>query len=471
MNDGGTLDIWIVPALGGTPRKLVSDATDPAWSADGRSLAYVNLETTSLWLCDANGGNARALTKPEAGISPRQPVFSRDGQRLAFEWRRSGPRGELAVLDLRTQQVHRLTNDGMVALSPAWSRDDRFLYFSSSRGGAMNIWKMASGGGQPQQVTTGQGDDAELDLSRDGKRLVFSTYRVNVDLGEVPLDAGGGPDRSGSRSVKWLTRDATRGELAPAYSRDGSRVAYFSNRRGAEPETLWIMNADGSSAAQILEDGRVSVYPRWTADGQSVLFMSRGGFNQVDLRRIQVSGGQPETLRSSEAFGIPWGDVAMNGQAIYGDASGNAHILDLKRRQDQILQPVRGTHFRWARDGGLLAYKRSPKRAGDPDAGVWLYDFHHPPRQLFTGWVLWQEWTHSGDLLVAQGRSDLSALLWRIRPDGSAPARSITLPTYFTYYVQLNWLLMFDVHPDGRRIIAPLLEAHEADIGMIENVQ
>jgi Tol biopolymer transport system component len=472
LNDGGTFDIWTVPALGGTSRKLLQDASDPAWSPDGRSLAYVNLEVNALWMCDASGGNARALTKPQTGQFPRQPAFSRDGQRIAFEWRRTGPRGELAVSDIRTQRVQRLTNDGMLALTPAWSADDRFLYFASSRSGAMNIWKVASGGGQPRQVTTGQGDDAELDLSRDGKRLVFSTYRVNVDLAELPLDSAADREQSGLQAaeVKWLTRDATRGEMAPAYSPDGKKLVYFSNRRGAEAETMWTMEADGSNAAPLLEDGRVSVYPRWTADGQSVICMSRVGFTNFEIRRIRLSGGQPEALTTGEAFSVPWGDVSADGRVVYGRGDGMAAVLDLKNHQVQELKGVRGSHFRWSRDGRLLAYTVRPRRASDPEVGAWLYDFHSPPRQLFKGWVLWQEWMHSGELLVAQGRGDLTASLWRVRPDGSAPTRSITLPTFYSYYVQTNWLLMFDVHPGGRRIVAPLLESHEADIGMIENV-
>jgi len=89
---------------------------------------------------------------------------------------------------------------------------------------------------------------------------------------------------------------------------------------------------------------------------------------------------------------------------------------------------------------------------------------------VFQGWVLWQEWTHAGDLLVAQGRADLTVSLWRVRPDGAAPVRTITLPTYYSYYVNPLWMFMFDAHPDGRRIVVPMLESHEADIGMIENL-
>jgi Tol biopolymer transport system component len=471
MNDGGTFDIWMISPLGGTPRKFLPDATDPAWSSDGRTLAYVNLESNTLWLCDATGANARAVTKPEAARFPRQPAFSRDGRRLAFALRNTGPRGDLAVVEIGTGQVRFLTAGGALVLTPAWSPDDRFIYFASHRSGAMNIWKIPSGGGQPEQVTSGQGDDAELDLSLDGKRLLFSTYRVNVDLAEARLDAPGGEKPAG---VKWLTGDAARGELGPVYSPDGRRVAYFSNRPGAEVETIWTMEADGSKASPILEDGRINVYPRWTDGGQSVVYMSRVVLSQFELRRTALSGAPPETLAGSSGYSIPWGDVSADGRVVFGGPDGKARVLDAKTGQAQDLEAVRSHarfwQLRWSRDGRLLAYSLPPRRAGDPQAGAWVYDFRNPPRQVFQGWVLWQEWTHAGDLLVAQGQSDLKASLWRVRLDGSPPVKTITLPTYYSYYVHFYGMFMFDVHPDGRRIVVSMLESHEADIGMIENL-
>jgi Tol biopolymer transport system component len=85
-----------------------------------------------------------------------------------------GPYGELVIVDLESGRVRQLTHDIALLLSPAWSADGHFIYFASSRGGTMNIWKIAETGGEPEQITAGQGDDAELDVSADGKRLVFS---------------------------------------------------------------------------------------------------------------------------------------------------------------------------------------------------------------------------------------------------------------------------------------------------------
>jgi len=469
MNEGGTSDIWLVPPLGGTPRRLLPDAADPAWSPDGRTLAFVNLQTNTLWLCEATGGNARALTKEEAGVYPRQPAFSRDGRRLAFARRRSGPRGELAVADIGTGQVRLLTSEDVLVLSPAWSADDRYLYFASSRGGTVNLWKISSAGGQPQPVTTGQGDDAELDLSPDGKRLVFSTYRMNIDLAEAPLDSAGGrePSEPKRTDVKWLTNDAARGELAPAYSPDGARVAYFSNRKGVEGESIWVMEADGAQATPLVDDGRINVYPRWTDGGRTLLYSTRSDAGAMEIWRRMLSGAQPEKVVGTA---LGW-DVSADGRVVFTTTEGRARILDPSTGQMKTLDEAgRGYLWRWSRDGRLLAYHVLPRRAADPEAGLWVYDFRGPPRRLFEGWVRWHAWTHAGDLVVAQGRSDMRAWLWRVRLDGSPPVpTSLLLPTNYSYQVLPYWGLMFDVHPDGRRVAVSMLESHEADIGMIEN--
>ena len=184
-----------------------------------------------------------------------------------------------------TRAVRALTDDDALALSPVWSPDDQFLYFSSSRGGTINIWRLNLATSEAVQVTAGQGDDVEIDLSRDGKRLIFSSYRANTNLAEISLE----PGTLGQR--KWLTKDLARSETAPRYSPDGQRIAYFTNRSGAEREGIWVMDADGGNATQLVEDDqRTNIYPRWSPDGQDLLFYSRVGV----LGRV----GRPAPCRS-----------------------------------------------------------------------------------------------------------------------------------------------------------------------------
>src|ERR1035441_9422495 len=129
-------------------------------------------------------------------------------------------------------KVRPLTHDNALVLSPAWSADGRSIYFASSRGGTLNIWKIAENGSQLEQITSGQGDDAHLDISMDGKRMVFSSFRVNINVAQLDLET------AGQQIPKLLIADAARNQFGPSYSPDGKHLAYFSNLKGVEKESI-----------------------------------------------------------------------------------------------------------------------------------------------------------------------------------------------------------------------------------------
>ncbi len=492
LNEAGLWDIWVVPALGGTPRRLLTNAAEPAWSPDGTSLAYSNLNTNTIWLCDADGGNTREATRPDSpAIRHRQPAFSRDGTRLAFLRRPSGPYGELAVVEVRGRAaasgtVRYLTEDDAMLLTPVWSPDDEFIYFASSRGGTVNIWRMPPEGGEPEQITAGQGDDAELDLSADGKRMVFSSYRTNVNLAELRLDA---PESGASAAaLKWLTTDSARAELAPVYSPDGKRIAYFSNRAGAEHEGIWVMDADGSNPLNLVQDGRVNIFPLWSPDGQVIYFGSRvagPAWSREEwkrgVRRVSLAGTVPETVVEEALVPDTAGDVGPDGRLLLQTLDGKVRFLDPETKQSQVVEGLMGAAriLRWSPTGQAVAYLRAAQSADDPDRGLWVYDLEQKkPRQLFRGWVLWYAWPTPEEILLLEAKPDASGQLWRVRPVTSGPGPGGASPVRVPMAIRLTyrfWNLLpelrFDVHPDGKRIVLEVMELGEADIGMIENIR
>jgi Tol biopolymer transport system component len=469
LNESGLWDIWEVPALGGTPRRLILNAMDPAWSPDGRSLAYANNATGSIWIADSYGQNARAITQPEPAWAGLQPSFSPDGRRLAFVFRIAGPYGELAVANLATGKVSRLTDDHALALSPAWSPDSRFIYFASSRGGALNVWKIATSGGELDQVTAGQGLDAELDVSSDGKRIVFSTYREDINIAEIRVESGDGETRP-----KWLTTDPARNAFAPAYSPDGKHLAYFSARHGVEREIIWVMESDGSNPVPLVEDGRINIFPRWASDGQSVFytrfFPVFGGWSP-EICSTAVVGSAPQTQPVKGATAL---DVGPDGRVLFG-AQGRYQTFNPANNQTQTLITLPGGQQtllpRWSPDGRAIAYLVRPRQQHDPSAGLWVNDLKNPPRQLFQGWVVWYAWERSGNIYLLEGKADLNGVLWQLDSDGHR-LRSTSANTGLNYnYWALEPWKFFDASPDGRRIAIQVQQIYEADIGMIEGLR
>jgi eukaryotic-like serine/threonine-protein kinase len=463
MNDQGLQDVWMVPALGGTARRLMDNAAQPAWSPDGRSIAYVS--NGAIWICDATGENPHAVTRAEPPLAHNLPAFSHDGRKLVFVRRSDGPYGELAVVDLKTGSVRRLTRDGALAWSPVWSPDDKSIYFTSSRGGTMNIWKMSAGSGGLEQITAGQGADMEIDLSADGTRLVYSSFRTNLNLAELSLD----PATLGQR--KWLTSDAARSELSPRYSSDGRYIAYFSNRTGSEREAIWVMDADGENQIKLVEDDSVNVFPRWTADGQHLVYSSHTDKLEDPevLRQVPVAGGAPREL-PVRPWRALWGDVAPDGRLIYQTSQEQGEVYDPRTGKRQTVSNLPGFPF-WSRDGRLIAYAVRPGLGKDSDVGLWVGDPFGPRQQVFQGWVLHFAWTSAGDILVLQGKADFKGILWRVDTQGDRQMVLPEVPVFRRDYEAVVSPMRFDVHPDGRRIVIEALELLEADIGMIDHVR
>jgi Tol biopolymer transport system component len=474
LNDSGVHDIWEVPALGGTPRRLIFGAKDPDWSPDGRSLAYLNMADDTIWISDASGQNRRRVMPPPASpLANTEPRFSPDGRELAFILRPGGPYGELAVADIASGKVRQLTHDNALALSPAWSPDGRSIYFASSRGGTMNIWKIAATGGVPEQITSGQGDDAELDVSKDGKRIVFSTYRENMHIVQLDLES-----KTGENNLKPLTSDPARNQIAPVYSPDGKRLAYFSNRKGAEKESIWVSNADGSNPVELVQDSRVNIFPQWTPDGEHLVYNSEesGLHPGAQYRLISISGGAPQTLEGSAPD--YFFDVGPQGRLLYKNSEGQIESYCLSNHKTQTLAPhIPGGNWgqlRWSPDGQSVAYEVAPGGEDESKAGVWVDDLKNPPRQIFRGWVLSDARGPGGMLYVLEGKADMTGIFWKVGWNGQGLTRlPETVPLNFSYWSQMPRSAQeyFAVSPNGRHLAISAQGVLQANIGMIENVR
>ncbi|MGB7622476.1 MAG: hypothetical protein WBN92_09025, partial [Terriglobia bacterium] len=272
--------------------------------------------------------------------------------------------------------------------------------------------------------------------------------------------------------------DASRSTLSPAYSPDGRHIAYFANRNGAENETIWLMDADGSNPVKLVEDPYLNVFPRWVADGQSLIFTARhpGIGSSHTLRRLSLSGTVPEEVPVETEEGA-WGDVGPDGRLVFRSTNGPVQLFDPGNSKTQTLDTVRGSLFYWAADGRHIASVIPARHQGDPEAGVWVYDLSGgAPRQVFRGWASYYTWAGADELFVLEGKPDLTGVLWRVRLDGSPPVRTRTAIRLKVSLQDVSSFTTssyarFDVHPDHRRIVIEAFRFQEADISMIENIR
>ncbi len=237
------------------------------------------------------------------------------------------------------------------------------------------------------------------------------------------------------------------------------------------------MEEDGSNPVKMVEDSYINVFPRWSSDGQFLMFTSRHPGIEAPriLRRLSLSGTVPEEL-PLVLVESGWGDAGPDGRIVFRASSGQVQVFDPRDKKTQTMNSVRGGFFTWSRDGQHLATIVSAQQVGDKEAGVWVYDSNGgTPRQLFRRWVANYAWAGSDELFVLEGKPDLSAVLWRVRLDGSPPIRTRTALRLRFSLPELGaagtGYARFDVHPDRKRLVTEAFRFQESDITMIENIR
>ncbi|MGH7534247.1 MAG: protein kinase domain-containing protein, partial [Gemmatimonadales bacterium] len=151
--EGG--DVWTVEPESGTETHLLSGGFNPSWSPDGTRLAVDAAwgGPHRIWITDRNGSNPRQVSNDSSDVvSHMSPRWSPDGKRLVFR-RIQQQKFDIVVVDAATGATTWVTHDEVVDVNPAWSPSGKFIYFSSPRGGGLNLWRVAvSSTGAPRSA-------------------------------------------------------------------------------------------------------------------------------------------------------------------------------------------------------------------------------------------------------------------------------------------------------------------------------
>lgn len=230
----------------------------------------------SIYVMNDDGSGKRRLTDNQFWES--YPRWSPDGTRIAFQrnLEKDTQKFQLFIMNADGTNQQQLTHSGEGDKNgaPAWSPDGRYLAFKSIRSGRLEIYVM----------------DLE---SRETKQLTDSE----------------GKKGSGSYSPDW--------------SPNGEEIVYGTfvpSREGLSHKTVWVMSADGQNQRPFVPDpdarGELLFrsYPRWSPDGEQVLFLeSRGGLERHIKRFVILSkSGKKKEIDIDEKIGGEWAGAGLS---------------------------------------------------------------------------------------------------------------------------------------------------------------
>ena len=257
IGPGTQYSLMVADSDGFNPQTVVHSREpllSPAWSPDGRKLAYVSFErgNSTIYAQEITTG-AREVLASFKGINGA-PAYSPDGRRMAMTLSKSG-NPEIYVMDLASKELTQITRHYGIDTEAAWMPDGRTLLFTSDRAGKPQVYSVSAAGGEPTRISFQGESNARATVSFDGKKVAMAQGSGNIYRIAVQ-------DRSFGGTGRWQTLSPGNLDESPSFAPNASMLLYATKegRRGV----LYAVSADGRVRLRLVTADSDVREPAWS---------------------------------------------------------------------------------------------------------------------------------------------------------------------------------------------------------------
>lgn len=223
----------------------------PAWSPDGRELAYVEFANAQSHIYIQNiatGQRRLVLARPRLNSVP---AFSPDGKRLAVVLSSSPGNPDIYVLNLASGKLIRVTHSPAIDTEPAWMPNGKAIVFTSGRGGSPQVYEKNLDTGSVQRLTWQGSYNARPMVSPGGKKIAF-VHRENGALRIALLNLASG-------NMRLLTNGPA--DVSPSFAPNGAMILYSTV--AGKRQVLATVSVDGQVRQEFSGTAGTLVQPVW----------------------------------------------------------------------------------------------------------------------------------------------------------------------------------------------------------------
>ena len=401
--------IFVMGADGESVRRLTDFGHHPAWSPDGREVVFCThkiedpndryLDPSALWAINVSTGAVRRVTDESAGDAV-QPQWSPTGARIAYWGKHKAGQRDIWTVTAAGGPPVAVTDDAAFDWNPVWSPDGRHVYFSSDRGGSMNLWRVPLDErtgrvtGPPESVTTPSRYAFHLSFSRDGRRAVFVNQTSSTHIYKAAFN----PHREAITAPPVAVTRGFKHTSTPDLSPDGEWFAYSS--QGETREDIYVIDKDGATAPrQLTDDEHKDRDPRWSPDGKSIVFYSnRTG--KYEAWAVNADGSNPRQLTFTVGANVAYPFWSPDGShLVFNRNDESSTVIELgrppegppARRLPLIPDRSLGAVWcsSWSPDGGRLGCWLG-SRSENP--GIYLYTLAADSYERLTNFGVHPRW-------------------------------------------------------------------------------